>query len=433
MQIHVVNAEDTLWKISRLYGVSISRIVEANLIMNPDLLVLGQALLIPTPRGTHIVRPGESLWSIAQLYGISTNVIISDNHIINPALLSPGQILYIRRPVIEVNGYLAETETQGQQAVNELGDYLSSLSISSYHIQQDGSIIPLQVINNQYIIPMDDTEVLRIAKIKHLLPIMVITNLVNNRFNSELAHTILVSTGVQNILITNILSTMKSKGYLGLNIDIEFIYPDDRNLFNQFVRRLVDRLHPKGYSVSIALAAKTSGTIGGILSGAQDYYMQGLLNDFVVLMTYDWGWIGGPPFPIAPINEVRKVLNYAVTAIPRNKILMGVPLYGYDWKSPFKEGVTIAEMISPQEAVARALKFGVKIQYNTLYQAPFFKYTDRDGIQHEVWFEDARSVQVKYNTVREYKLRGVSYWEIGFSFPQNPLVLNDIFEVRKLL
>ena len=178
MQIHVVNVGDTLWKISRFYGVSISRIVETNLVTNPDWLVLGQALLIPTPRGTHIVRPGESLWSIGQLYGISYNVIASDNRIINPALLYVGQILYIRRAVIDVNGYLAKTGLEGQKVVNDLGDYLSSLSISSYHIQKDGSIIPLQIINNQNIMTMDDTEVLRIAKIKSLFPIMVITNFV---------------------------------------------------------------------------------------------------------------------------------------------------------------------------------------------------------------------------------------------------------------
>lgn len=85
-----------------------------------------------------------------------------------------------------------------------------------------------------------------------------------------------------------------------------------------------------------------------------------------------------------------------MTAIPRNKILMGIPLYGYDWKLPFVEGVTLAEMISPQEAVARALKFGVKIQYNTIYQSPFVRYMDEKGVKHEVWFEDARSVQAKY-------------------------------------
>jgi spore germination protein len=433
MQIHVVNVGDTLWKISRFYGVSISSIVQANLVTNPDRLVLGQALVVPTPRGAHIVRSGESIWSISQLYGIPPNVLASDNQIINAALLYPGQALYIRKSIIDVNGYLAQTGMEGQKVVNDLGDYLSSLSISSYHIQQDGSIIPLQVINNQDIIPMDEVEVIGIAKIKRLTPVMVITNFVGNRFNSDLAHTILVSTSIQTILINNILSIMKSKGYGGLNIDIEFIYPNDRDLFNQFVKRLVDALHPQGYSVSIALAVKTSANTGGILSGAQDYNVQGSLNDFVVLMTYDWGWIGGPPFPIAPINEVRRVLNYAVTAIPRSKILMGMPLYGYDWKLPFVAGATIAEMISPQEAVARALKFGARIQYDILYQSPFVLYTDEKGIRHEVWFEDARSVQAKYKTVMEYKLRGVSYWEVGFSFPQNHLVLNDMFEVRKLL
>ena len=73
---------------------------------------------------------------------------------------------------------------------------------------------------------------------------------------------------------------------------------------------------------------------------------------------------------------------------------MGIPLYGYDWKLPFVEGVTIAEMISPQEACP-CIKIGAKIQYNTLYQSPFVRYTDENGIKHEVWFEDARSVQVK--------------------------------------
>lgn len=433
MQIQVVQKSDTLWKISRFYRIGMPRIIEANQIQNPNLLVIGQALVIPTPAGTHIVRPGESLWLIAQKYGTSPQVIASDNNIVNPLLIYPGQVLFIRRPVIEVNGYLAKTELEGQQAVIKTSSYLSSVSISSYHVKPDGSIVPLQIIANKYVAPMDDIEVIEITKSEHLIPIMLIANFVGNRFDSELAHTILSSSEVQNILITNILSTMKNKGYLGLNIDFEFIYPEDRNLFNQFVRQLVNRLHPEGYSVSIALAAKTSDTTSGILAGAQDYAVLGQLTDFVVIMTYDWGWIGGPPFPIAPINEVKKVLDYAVSVIPRNKILMGMPLYAYDWKLPYKQGETIAEMISSYEAVIRASTYGVAIQYNSLYQSPFFRYQDKDGIGHEVWFEDARSVHAKYDLVKVYKLRGVSFWEISFSFSQNWLVLNDVFSVSKLI
>lgn len=376
MQIHVVQRGDTLWKISRFYGTDTAQIIAANQLQNQSSLVIGQALVIPTPFG----------------------------------------MLLNKRPAIEVNGYLSKTGIEGQQVVITYSRYLSSVSLFGYHVNPDGSISPPGDTANQYTALID--------------PIMVITNFVDNKFDPELAHTILSNSEIQNVLISNILSTMKNKQYVGLNIDIEFVYPEDRDLLNQFVYQIVNTLHSEGYFVSIALAAKTSDTTTGF-AGAQDYAVLGQLTDFVVLMTYDWGWVGGPSFAISPINEVKKVLDYAVSVIPRNKILMGIPLYAYDWKLPFIKGESTAEMISSYEAVIRASRFGASIQYNALYQSPFFHYQDKDGIRHEVWFEDARSVQVKYHVVKSYNLRGVSYWEIGFFFPQNWFVLNDVFRVRK--
>src|SRR5690606_40190140 len=64
------------------------------------------------------------------------------------------------------------------------------------------------------------------------------------------------------------------------------------------------------------------------------------------------------------------------------------------------------------------------------YQSPYYRYTDTSGQEHEVWFEDARSVQVKYETVREYGLRGVSYWVLGNPFPQNWPVLQSNFTIQ---
>jgi len=110
---------------------------------------------------------------------------------------------------------------------------------------------------------------------------------------------------------------------------------------------------------------------------------------------------------------------------------MGVPLYGRDWRIPWVEGTT-ARTVSPEEAVQLAIQYGAAIQYDETYQAPFFRYTDDTGQQHEVWFEDARSMQAKYDTVKEYGLRGVSYWVLGVPFPQNWPVLQDNFRVRKL-
>ena len=74
----------------------------------------------------------------------------------------------------------------------------------------------------------------------------------------------------------------------------------------------------------------------------------------------------------------------------------------------------------------------VQIQYDIQAQAPFFKYTDTNGKQHEVWFEDARSIQAKFNLIKELGLRGMSYWKLGLSFPQNWLLITENFNVVKI-
>ena len=164
---------------------------------------------------------------------------------------------------------------------------------------------------------------------------------------------------------------------------------------------------------------------------AHDYPAHGQLADFVILMTYEWGWRGGQPRAISPINEIEKVLDYAVTVIPRNKILMGFQIYARDWKLPFQPG-SEAETISVQEAMDIAFENMVEIKYDYLSQSPYFNYTDGEGNAHVVSFEDARSAQAKFNLVKDYGLRGLSYWGLGYEFPQNFPLLADNFQIRKL-
>ena len=422
MEIYVVQRGDTLWAISRRYGIAITAISQANGITDPNQLVVGEALVIPTPPGIHVVKYGETLWMIARMYGISIPEIIADNAITDPSRIVPGQQLRIRRPVMEVNGYLTQMGAAGAQIMRDVGINLTYVSNFSYHIREDGSLTPLT-----------EAGVNEAARSQRVAPLLSLTNFSGRRFSSDLVHTVLSSPDLQQRTLDNVIAAMRSKGYTGLNIDFEYVYPQDRELYNSFLRRTVDRLHPLGYSVSTALAPKIRAEQQGLLYEAHDYPAHGQIVDFTVLMTYEWGWAGGAPLAIAPINEVRKVLDYAVTVIPRNKILMGVPLYGRDWTLPYVQGTTIAETINPQEAVRRAVRYRVDIQYNTLYQSPFFRYTDENGKQHEVWFEDARSIQVKYRTARDYGLRGVSYWVLPTEFPQNWYVLNDTFQIRKLL
>jgi len=165
--------------------------------------------------------------------------------------------------------------------------------------------------------------------------------------------------------------------------------------------------------------------------GGHDYKAHGEIVDFVVIMTYEWGWSGGPPMAVAPIPEVRKVLDYAVSVIPRNKIMMGMPLYGYNWTLPYVRGGKWAKRVSPQDALLLAQKYGQYIKYDYKSQAPYFNYYDENKKEHVVWFEDARSVDAKFKLVDEYNLRGVSYWVLGLDFPQNWALLDDRFEIVK--
>ncbi len=135
---------------------------------------------------------------------------------------------------------------------------------------------------------------------------------------------------------------------------------------------------------------------------------------------------------VAPINQVKRVVEYAVTEIPREKIDLGIPNYGYDWKLPFERGVTKAVTIGNVEAIRIAIDNGASIQFDELAQSPYFNYVSReDGAEHEVWFEDVRSLQAKFDLIKEFGLRGCGYWQIMKWFRANWLLLAENFYVVK--
>ena len=133
---------------------------------------------------------------------------------------------------------------------------------------------------------------------------------------------------------------------------------------------------------------------------------------------------------VAPLNKVRQVLDYALTEIAAEKLFLGVPVYGYDWPLPFREGLTRAESISPQEALALARRYGAEIRFDETAQAPWLRYTAPGGVEHEVWFEDARSSYAKFRLAAEKGLQGVGLWNLMRPAPQTYLVLHGGFDIE---
>lgn len=427
MQIHTVKRNDSLWNLAQQYGVPLQHIIDVNAIAENDSLVVGQALIIPSPPGnrTHKVARGESLWSIARQYGLSLQEVAAANQLTNPAMISPGQIINIPQPTlmtIEVNGYMERMDEQAAAEITQHSDELTYITLFSYKIQTDGTLVEL-----------DDQQLRDAALANRVAPMMAITNISEEGFSSELIHEVLNNQQSYTHLITTVSNTMQDRGFKALNIDFEYVLPEDRELYNSFLRDITRHLHQFGWLVSTAVAPKYSADQEGLLYEAHDYRAHGEIVDFVILMTYEWGWTGGPPRAVAPLNEVSKVINYALTEIPAQKIMMGMPLYGYHWTLPYVQGESRATALSTEAAIRLARERNAAIEYDNTAQSPHFTFYDEERKQHIVWFEDARSLQAKFNLVKQHGLRGVSYWKLGIEANTNWYLLSENFSVKKLL
>ena len=170
---------------------------------------------------------------------------------------------------------------------------------------------------------------------------------------------------------------MTNRGYGGVNIDFERLFEEDRDLYTGFLRELADRIRPLGRTVTVAVPAKTSEDIPWLRG--YDYGGIGSVVDFMFIMAYDWHHGGSEAGPVAPITEVRRTIEFALRNVPRRKITIGMPLYGYDWTLPFTPG-SVAPAISNEVAVETAMRYQSPIQYSTEFESPFFRYTDQQGI-----------------------------------------------------
>lgn len=388
MTIYTVKEGDTVDSISAAFGVPVSAIIYQNQIPYPYRLAVGEALLLP----------GDSVpsSSISRIYA--------------------GGYAYpfISRWVLE-----------------ETLPYLNYLYIFSYGFTPDGHLIPPLI---------DDGWMIELAITYNTAPVLTLTPFgPDGRFNNALITEVVNNLTAREQLKNEIVEQITERGFQGLDIDFEYILASDRDAFVDFVTYMREAVNALGYLTSVALAPKTSDTQTGLLYEGKDYRRLGETADYVLLMTYEWGYTYGPPMAVAPLNKVRKVVEYAVTVIAPDKIHMGIPNYGYDWPLPFIRGSSRATTIGNIEAVQIAINHDAVILYDEIAQSPYFRYYasgtyDMNGIytrgtEHEVWFEDVRSLNSKFNLVKEYGLRGVSYWQIMQLFRANWLLLDDSFDL----
>lgn len=240
MLIYVVESGDTLSSIANEQGVTVEEIIEANGLREATNLVIGQSLLLPTGGDTKI-------------------------------------------GTIEINGYaypFINRDTLARTLPS-----LSYISIFTHGVTKEGNLILL-----------DDTEIIQEARSQNVAPLMVLSTLTEGGgFSSELASEILNNQMMRDVLIEEILAIMEEKQYYGLDVDFEYINPEDREAYIEFIKELTARLNPEGHPVFVALAPKTYSEQPGLLYEAHDYGAIGAIADGVLLMTYEWGYTYAHP------------------------------------------------------------------------------------------------------------------------------------------
>ncbi|VBB09202.1 chitinase ii [Lucifera butyrica] len=305
-------------------------------------------------------------------------------------------------PTPEVLAYYVGTERSGlrYQYLKDAFPWITYLGTVNYTVDEKGNLHGIT-----------DPDFLEEVLDLGIRPLVVPQNITAGGFSTATIHQILISPPAQKNLIDNLLTLLRQYRYDGWNLDMESISPQDRNLFSQFTKRLLAWARPEPYLASVAVAALTSGQKSG-----EDYRALGQTNNFLMIMTYDEHWAGGEPGPIASIPWVERVIQNALTQVPSQQIVLGIPLYGLDWEIPIQKNRR-ARTVSFREAAGLAEKYGADINWSVKNQEPCFSYQE-NGRQHIVWFQDPTSWAAKISLVFKYNLRGIGLWEMAYADPE---------------
>jgi spore germination protein len=429
MIIHVVQPGETITSIANQYGVSVERLILDNDISNPNTLIVGQSIVIAYPTITYTVQEGDTLKGIADSYHISVMQILRNNPFLSDReFIYPDESLVIsygeKKDKIITNGYA--NPFINREILRKTLPYLTYLSIFGYTINENADIAE-----------PDDEDLIQMAKEYHVAPIMLVSTLSYQGVGSaEAAYNILYNEEIVNQYIENIISILRRKGFFGVSFIYTYLTSLQEEVYNSFTEKVTKRLNSEGFSVIASIPPMTVIEANLITFERIDYSQIGNQANQIVVMNYSWGHNPGPPMPSASIFMLRLFVDYMITQIPRDKMIIGLPLFGYAWQLPYIIGVTEANALTYESAINLALDTGSEIKFDEISQSPYYEFIEyRAGvpIQYVVWFVDVRSINALTGLVTEYNFPGIAVWNIMTFFQQMWLFINSQYEIEKII
>lgn len=272
-----------------------------------------------------------------------------------------------------------------------------------------------------------DPLVLSTAKQIHL-PVMPIV--ANDGFGQEEFHKLLANSAAYSAMLAQMIDAAKANGYVGFQFDFENVNWTDRDLLSSRVAEAATALHGQGLQLSIATVPNAPGHAGEsgfskwIYSnwrGAYDLAALGKSVDILCLMTYDQHTRWTAPGPVGGWIWTMENLEYALKVVPKEKLSLGIPIYGYHWFAgpPIEPGDKpnpMADYEPSQDALDLAKTYGAQIQWDPVDRTAWF-YFYRDDMREWVFFTDKRTFQERYDLVKQKGLEGFCSWDLGEEDP----------------
>ncbi|MGH9398159.1 MAG: glycosyl hydrolase family 18 protein [Terriglobia bacterium] len=272
-----------------------------------------------------------------------------------------------------------------------------------------------------------DPLVLKTAKQHHVTVMPIV---LGSRFNTEIFHQFLSDDTARQEFVAGLLRECKRNGYSGIQFDFENISWKDRDAFSSLAAETATALHREGYKLSIATVPNAPGYPGQtpfsywiFRDWRAAYDLQSLAKsaDLICLMTYDQHTSFTPPGPVAGYPWVIENLDYALRFVPKNKLSLGIPLYGYHWYAGLpqhgqpKPNIK-ADYVSTPEAVHLAEAYQGKIEWDPVDRTAWF-YFYRDDTREWVFYTDTRTFEERLSLVKARGLQGFCSWVLGAEDP----------------
>jgi spore germination protein len=429
MEIYVVKPGDTIYSIAQNFGISVNRLIYDNGLPNPYNLVQGQALLITYPSQEHIVKEGDTLGSIAEMYDVPLMQLLRNNSfLVTRENIYPDETLvisYQTQGSIQTNGYAYDFISH--ETLYETLPYLTYLSIFNYRLGKEGSIIKYG----------EDAWLIQAAKDYGVAPLFMISSLSpQGKPDIALILDFLLNETLQETYNNKLIDIVKSSGYYGINILVSGINSTNQFLYIKGWTKLSEILKSNGLLFFLSINPNLKSMDGDIVYEKIDYETISKLVDGITLLPYAWATNPEKPGPVNSLSLLNSFIKTVVKSMPPEKIMIGIPLIGYDWKLSNDPIELRAVSLTINSCIILALNTGSIIQFDEVSQTPYFTYREmsrgRESV-HIVWFMDVRSIYALNNIIIQNNIAGSGIWNIMIFYqPLWSLIITQ-FEVIKLL